>query len=86
MKRVWEAIKRLFLVIARSSVLSWLMCLLLVIGIGFDLFGMTFYKIICVILSLEVLIINANTYDIGELMRILSHKKRMEESKEKEND
>ena len=87
MRRIWEAIIRLFLVIARSSVLSWIMLLLLVIGIGFDAFGLIFYKIICIILALEVVIINANTYDAEELMRIAWHNKRMEEeSKEKENE
>lgn len=87
MKRIWEAIIRLFLVIARSSVLSWIMLLLLIIGIGFGFFSLIFYKIICIILALEVVVINANTYDAEELMRIAWHNKRMEEeAKEKANE
>lgn len=68
MKRKIEAFKSLFLTYSRSSVLNWLMFLMLIIGIIFNLYSMTTYKILSVLFMLEILIINANTYKLEDII------------------
>ena len=68
MKRKWELFKSLFLTYSRSSVINWIVFFLLIIGMIFNLYSITTYKIVSVLFMLEILIINANTYKIEDLM------------------
>ena len=68
MKRKIELFKRLFLTIARSSVINWIIALVLIVALVFNLFGLGFYKVLTVFLCLEVLFINANTYKLEDLI------------------
>ena len=68
MKRKWELFKSLFLTYSRSSVINWIVFFLLIIGMIFNLYSITTYKIISVLFMLEILIINANTYKIEDLI------------------
>lgn len=60
MKRKLRAFKHLFLTIARSSAINWIIFLTMIAGVVFNLFGLTFYKFMVIFLCLEVLFVDAN--------------------------
>lgn len=69
MKRKIEKFKELFLTIARSSVINWIIALVLTSNLIFGLFGLDFYRALSVFLCLEILFINANTYKLEDILQ-----------------
>lgn len=69
MKRKIEKFKGLFLTIARSSVINWIIFLVLIIGLVFNLFGRGFYRMLSLFFALEVMFINANTYKLEDILQ-----------------
>lgn len=69
MKRKIEKFKGLFLTIARSSVINWIIFLVLIVGLVFNLFGGGFYKTLSLFFALEVMFINANTYKLEDILK-----------------
>ena len=69
MKRKIEKFKELFLTIARSSVINWIIFLVLIIGLVFNLFGRGFYRMLSLFFALEVMFINANTYKLEDILQ-----------------
>jgi hypothetical protein len=68
MKRAFESLKRLLFAVARSSALNWILFILILIGVTFNLYSTIVYKILVVLLSLEIVILNANTYKLEDLL------------------
>lgn len=63
MRKKIRMLKRLFLRIASSCVINWTLWFIVVIGMIFDVWNMTFYKCLAVFLFLEVLFVDINCVD-----------------------
>lgn len=62
MKRKIRMLKRLFLTISASSVLNWIMTLIGLVGMIIG-FSPIYYKVMFVLLSLEVLFLDVNYFE-----------------------
>ena len=79
MKRKIRMLKKLFLTISASSVLNWIMLLVGIIGMIVG-FSSVFYKVMFVVLSLEVLFLDANYFEYYHPTRAVEQEVTEEES------
>lgn len=64
MKRKIEKLKELFLIISKSNLINWIAFFVTILGVVFNVIPMTGYKILVIYIFLEVLMLNANKFDI----------------------
>lgn len=62
MRRKIRRLKKLFLTIAESSLINWIIFFAIIVGIVFNIIPVTGYKIMLIIVCLEVLILDANKF------------------------
>lgn len=64
MIRKIEKLKELFLTISKSNLINWIAFFITILGIVFNVIPIIGYKILVIIIFLEVLMLNANKFDI----------------------
>lgn len=64
MIRKIEKLKELFLTISKSNLINWIAFFITILGIVFNVIPIIGYKILVIIIFLEILMLNANKFDI----------------------
>lgn len=64
MIRKIEKLKELFLTISKSNLINWIAFFITILGIVFNVIPIIGYKTLVIIIFLEVLMLNANKFDI----------------------
>lgn len=64
MRRKIEKLKELFLTISRSNLINWIAFFVTILGVVFNVIPITGYKILLIFTFLEVLMLNANKFDL----------------------
>lgn len=64
MKKRFEQFKRLCLIISSSSVINWILFIILIVSMIFGFIPSAWYKFIALFFALEVMFLNANTGEI----------------------
>ena len=64
MRRKIEKLKELFLTISKSNLINWIAFFVTILGVAFNVIPITGYKILVIFIFLEVLMLNANKFDL----------------------
>lgn len=66
MKQKLKMLKRIFYRFSRSYILNYLIFFFLILGMIFNLYSITIYKVLCILFWLEIMFLNVNQ-DIDKL-------------------